>query len=795
VANLQIIFIGDLPGTPPARTLLVANDQDYCAAAVELRRDLAAGYDSIWIRLSHHFTWVQSLVEHVGISHERPTAFIRTTARDLLASKWKLTIPDWLTDEMILTENLLDRELPPGTHEHVASALLAPFIGNLSAAFPRANAGVLPEKASAPAFQSALAASAINKAAWENTLSTWAANDPTSWVNGFCERMRASPKKLWSDLTVWRLLEKYPTDALEFALEPAAVTFVRSVPTDVLKDMSLNEDGRMLALDQIQTILEQARNGIATRTRFEGLLAAVSGELKEEFEGLEAVLAMDKFKPERLDVDTIARRFKLCPDITPASLAKLELYIRPPQPGVVDPTTADAAAWLKWFHAGYVPYRLWQTQRMQTDGAVEATVGAFSEWYCRDFIKVHGNPAYSAVQTITQWRPCILQDSISLILLVDNLPWFFWNSFERALATAGLHKHESSSRFVPLPSHTSVCKPAIVSGRWDAAGCDYGKMLETRSAEEWSGRPVQYLSGVDQLAVQKEFSTPRVFLLNYLASDEALHSDSAAAGTTHAEELALRYKSLSQAVGEFARRAGQQGRKFGLYVLTDHGATLILPPETKSIDAQLTKRLFPNEKYRSATLTAAEASAVPENLWELGFRFTNPCFPADAVYFIPRGHNTVASLSKQVYCHGGATPEEVIVPTGVFRLFRANWVEPAVRFLIKLKDGRAPFYVKRMANVEFEIQNTNSDECRLEAVIITPNVGDIRDFSRVAVAPNSVGKGTVSLYFAASATTTTLLVFDFRFRLAQEILTRRVELPVAISSAASTGTDLTNLLS
>jgi hypothetical protein len=53
----------------------------------------------------------------------------------------------------------------------------------------------------------------------------------------------------------------------------------------------------------------------------------------------------------------------------------------------------------------------------------------------------------------------------------------------------------------------------------------------------------------------------------------------------------------------------------------------------------------------------------------------------------------------------------------------------------------------------------------------------------------------VSLYFGAQATTTNKLTFTFNFRIAQEILVRHVELPVAISSAATGGTDLTNLFS
>lgn len=798
MANLQLKHIGELPGTPPERTLLVATDQDYCLLVAELRRDLAAAYDAIWIRQHHHFAWLRAFVEHAGLGHLRPTDFSQTTARDLLAAHWGLAIPSWLTDELILAENLLDRPVPPGPHEHAVAVLLSPLLppaSLLSSSFPRAHAGLLAEKASALAFQTGLAASAVTRAAWQNTLQAWAAAGTPGWVADFCTRLRSDPAKLWRDLTVWRLLQRYPAAQLEFALDPSAVAFVRKVPPEAFKDMNPQPDGRVLALDQIQPLCEQLLATPASRTKFASLLNAVSGELPQEFNGLDTMLSRAAFKVERTDVEGVVRRFKSCAEIGTAALTRLQLYVRPPEPAAVDAATADAAVWTRWFQEQYLYFRSWQVARQEASAPVETSVGDFSEWYCREFVHVHADPNLSAVQALTQWRTSILADSISLVLMVDNLPWSFWPAFEKALADAGLHRHECHSRIAPLPSLTSISKPAIVSGRWDVTGSDYRKMLETRSAEEWSGRPVHYLSGVDQLAAHKDFSAPVVLLLNYLAGDEALHSDAAAEGTTHADKLALLYQSLGQRVGEFARRAGGQGRKFGLYVLTDHGATSVLPSETRSIDAQLTKRLFPNEKYRSATLSVTEAAAIPENLWELGFRFVNPCHAGDSVHFIPRGHNTVASLARQTFCHGGATPEEVIVPTAVFRLFPANWIAPAVRFLLKLKDGRAAFYVKRMATVEIEIQNPNAAELKLESVSLTPLVGEIRSFSQATIAANSLGQASVSLYFAPAATIILRLTFEFQFRVAQETLTRQIELPVVISSAASTGTDLTNLFS
>lgn len=286
---LRIDYIGNLPGTPPPRTLLIANDVDYCAASAALRSGLAVEYDSLWVREGHHFAWLKAFIEHAGLSHLRTVGFVQTTVRELLSQRWGLTIPDWLTDDMIIAEKLIDTDLPPGTHASVESALMAPLFGELGANFPRQRAGKLAEKATATATQTELSRSAVKQVAWQSMLQCWAdANEP-AWARAFSERLGAAPMKLWRDLTIWRLLHGYPEAEQEFALDPAAANFVRGVPVGALKGMSLNPEGRALALDQIKPFFEK-HAGALSRQKFEALVSAVSGELKEEFAALESAL-------------------------------------------------------------------------------------------------------------------------------------------------------------------------------------------------------------------------------------------------------------------------------------------------------------------------------------------------------------------------------------------------------------------------------------------------------------------------------------------------------------------------
>jgi hypothetical protein len=490
---------------------------------------------------------------------------------------------------------------------------------------------------------------------------------------------------------------------------------------------------------------------------------------------------------------TLKRHFKNCPGLTDARLESLDQWIVPPPPEPLDDST-DPASWVRWSREQYFDYRWWQIQRDVVDPDLEVLVANFSQWYCENYTKVHADPNLSAVQTLAQWRKSILKDTLSLILLIDNLPFFFWSILEQALKQVGIYCHQTSAVFVPLPSLTAISKPQIVSGEPDARGSDYLKMLSKQSEHSWDSRKVGYLANINQLVEVTDFSAPSVLLLNYLAADSALHEDRNNTGISWKEQLSLLFQKLAEEVAGFARRATEAGQELSIYVLTDHGSTLVLSQERKDAGSQLTKQLFPNEKYRSASLSQQEADSIPENLWSLGMRFYNPLNP-DQLHFIPRGHNTVAPTKKgRFFSHGGASPEEVIVPCGVFRMHQAERVLPKIRFT-HFNEGKdiPKWYVKRIVTLQVELLNPNPEICSLASIAVHPKVGEIRDFKECTLPAKSTQVISLSLYFGNEAINHKSLVFSFNFLFGQEPVSAPIEIPVSIHSAMSGGLNLHDL--
>jgi hypothetical protein len=790
--SIRIQFVGNLPVSSGDNAIELGSDSDYLKVANLLREIPDAEQTLVWVRMEHHFKWLETLERHCGFSSEFLTEFERATPRLVLAQRWEREIPGWLTDKKILEHLLLEKRLPDEIPD-VNRALLYPALGKLPLEFPSNKIGQLAERFAQIETKEFLEDN-IMGGAWLDLVRHWLdQSDGLLWKSEYIERLQKNAEGLWADLTTWKILLRYPPEIQEFALSPSTLIFARRLPAGSLEKMALSPQGIETARDQISQFFDQTISETAKRLNLTEIVGYTSGMLIHEFEWLERLLIRRTKEVDGSIIAAIKNRFQRCPGLPEARLKNLDHWIMPPQPEYLT-GSIDSSQWVDWARNQYFKYRWWQIQRNTVDSELELVVSNFSAWYCKNYTKIHADPTISAVQTLAQWRNQILQDTLSLILLVDNLPFFFWSTLEEALRTVGIYCHQTNAVFTPLPSLTSISKPQIVSGNPDQRGSDYLGMLKIQSGNSWDSRKVDYLSGINELDDIKDFSTPSVILLNYLAADNALHEDRNTIGISWEEQLSLLFQKLSQRVAGFARSATEAGQKISIYVCTDHGSTLILSDERTDAGSQLTKRLFPNEKYRSASLSKAEADSIPKNLWSLGIKFLAP-MTTDQVHFIPRGHSTVASTKKgRYFSHGGASPEEVITPCGIFRLHKVERTLPQIRFTHFGEGAEIPkWYVKRIINVEVEILNNNTESCLLQFVELKPDVGKIRDFKTASLLPKKSHNIALSLYLNNDAIPRKTLGFTFQFLFGQETINSTIEIPVSIHSAMSGGLNLNDL--
>jgi hypothetical protein len=229
--------------------------------------------------------------------------------------------------------------------------------------------------------------------------------------------------------------------------------------------------------------------------------------------------------------------------------------------------------------------------------------------------------------------------------------------------------------------------------------------------------------------------------------------------------------------------------------MTDHGATRILKEECATLDSKVVAKLFTDEHHRFARIPISEQNQVPENLWSLGYKFKQPFLDEDCLYFIPRGHNTVRpQRPSQGYVHGGATPEEVIVPVATFKAVKVAWKHPFSRFLEPPPAARATFYVQRVVTLKIELQNPNDEPIRiLRADVLSPEA-EVKSSLLPEIPPGGAATLELATYFSKAALKNEELVLQITYECAADQRSFTIQAAAEFKSAVTGGFALADLL-
>src|SRR6056297_3226140 len=104
-SRLEVTYVGNLPLSSPEASTLVESDGDYVQICHAIAREgLAAQEKELWVREWTHYVWLKEFLAQLDLSVQ----FSEKTAKDVLAERLRVRIPQWLSDEEIVTENLLD---------------------------------------------------------------------------------------------------------------------------------------------------------------------------------------------------------------------------------------------------------------------------------------------------------------------------------------------------------------------------------------------------------------------------------------------------------------------------------------------------------------------------------------------------------------------------------------------------------------------------------------------------------------------------------------------------------------
>ncbi len=797
-SSFIIDYIGDLAHTPSDDVLLVERDEDYVRACRKLSPAGSSGAGlKVWVRSKNHFAWLRDFVEQIGCH----ATFSEKTARLVLAEKWNVRLPDWLTDADVLDQGLLKIEVDPQKEQmSFTNCLLVHLLGPVfqSDTLNTNNLVDVIKLLVSDEAKATFKQYPVLHRSLEIKCKQWAQGSKEAWVKDISTRLCENTGEIWQWLSLWAGLHGYPEKLLEYVLAPEQVLFVRKVPAEAVYDLPLEPTAREQILTQVELLFEEIRKQVTSSDEFQKVVGWTSGRLLQEYHFISSILKDNLFSPTKEDVQKFQTKFRSCPGVSENRLNSFRYSVMPSRPALLGPEEEwSSAEWIRWTTEEYVPYRTWQVHNGYFDEDLEKTVVRFSEWFIEEYASIHKDPDLSLIHCLGSLSSSGSEDELSIILLVDCLSLEFVGLLDTALRNVGFSRHDLHYRFAALPTITEYNKPVLLSGDWQNNAGNYDAILKARAKADWNNKQVVYLSNLKAMSEMGAPQEAAIVLLNFVDGDELLHSDVESQNTSHGEELHRLFTRMAESVNRLSKEWAGPREHFSVYVVTDHGACRILEEEKRSFDSTVVNKLFPDEKHRFAATDPKQVDDIPDNLWALGHRFKQPFVSDDKIFFLPKGHNTVRRSGRaKGYLHGGGTPEEVIVPTAIYKLVKAAWKTPAARFLdldLIKETGRAKYYIQRVVTLKVEIQNPNAIDIRILRASVTSPETDLKSCEVAVVPAGSVNTLQMSCYFKKAALGEKSLEIEIAYEVSGEQHTLSLSLECEFKSAMAGGFSLRDL--
>jgi hypothetical protein len=396
--------------------------------------------------------------------------------------------------------------------------------------------------------------------------------------------------------------------------------------------------------------------------------------------------------PEHLNT---SRSKALAPFLTQAEQDKLNSTLHPETPGKL-PVAADEV--LVWFESSYLPYRQWQRLYGTAEDAalVEDRARQFADWY---FERYPLGLLGGELQKYLSFRQTLEHDQNSttttLVIVLDGL------HAQDAVHLRGLL--ESAARrlsfleqrwvFAPLPTVTVFAKDALLKGLDPRGAAAYGSLSSGVLPESKDPAP--------RLAEAKRGEW---YIWRVMEPDETYH------GYNNYDSLPIQVESalrkVAENIADIVERVPEE-IALRIIVTTDHGRLL----STASREIEVPERMQSHGRaawgVRQHEFDESGVAIEGDVAFLDGGRFGLPDDVGEmAVVIGPQMFKTNdKKKGSEAFPHGGAFPEEVIVP---WMVLERDWELPLLTASINGKaaagkPGEASLSITNPADVNLKI--------------------------------------------------------------------------------------------
>lgn len=392
-------------------------------------------------------------------------------------------------------------------------------------------------------------------------------------------------------------------------------------------------------------------------------------------------------------LDTIRNRFANLPQVD-AVIKRLEVLIAPPLPQTPDKNWSTEQ-WLTWATEEYMPYFAWTIRHYRHRDSQIEMAGYFADWLIAAYPSLIFEPNAPVIIHQQNYLRQLLEDNqtdVIFWLIIDGLTWWQGRRLTESYSNLGLGVTQLGPHLSALPSITSISKRALVQGYLDqnTEKQPIARLLGNQpSRSNRSFYIYTQISAFEQaLASNLE---PGEYVLFYNSLDQYSHETQ---GFSDDESVDGHLRLLTRLTNTGFQQCARQGLRAKALISSDHGSTL-LPQNTRVLDVPYFAQAIEDENsleddntdknlryyQRTRTCTIGQ-NATQEELLEINedwYLLRKDTFNLPTHFLIPRGYAAVKRRPRG-WTHGGATPEETIVPFFEVQPHPIEIVPPVVKF-------------------------------------------------------------------------------------------------------------------